>query len=213
MPKALAVPRHILPAFIVFRDTPVETLQQVADGLSHAGTLLRMTDLQAALVQGGAPSDAAKDIGDLLLSLASLRQQQGMSTAEAVEAITSGLTRLPSPSSWNDQQMAAWATRTSVLKAMLDLDVLYILEKAIDLRYEHQNVLMMTRVITDVRPVFARSGVEPRGAVVTQTLRLEYVSDNESKSMSLVIDEKDLKVLLDQARRAIDKAKAVAALD
>ncbi|WP_394824423.1 hypothetical protein [Pendulispora albinea] len=213
MPKPFTVPRHLLPSLAQLRDMPEGHLDELVDHVRDAGTLLSEADLQKSLDQF-LPKEAVKPLIELLLSLYSLQKQNSISTEEVIHGISAALTHLPQPHRWDDAQIRKWNQRTSQLIALLSLDNLYLLDKAVDLRFEQTNVLLRMRLLADVRPVFARDVPEPRGAIVTQTLRLEYLGDGDGlrKSISFAMDAKDIKELHRQCERALAKAKAIATL-
>ncbi len=101
-----------------------------------------------------------------------------------------------------------WKTYNSILKEVLDEgSALGILDKAIGILYEHQNVLKDARLLTDLRPVYDREATEILRMVVTHQLVLNYSDGSSDKKISLTVDSSDLDILENQCRRAREKAK------
>ena len=85
--------------------------------------------------------------------------------------------------------------------------VLEIAAKVASLLYDHQNVFMDSRVLTDFRPLFddADQPTSVRAGVVIHTLRLTMISPGgEDSSLYIALDPGDLHAL----RGAIDRAIA-----
>jgi hypothetical protein len=80
--------------------------------------------------------------------------------------------------------------------------------KAIELSYDCDNLLQRTRVMTDVRPLFEDGGHAIDGAVVAHTLRLSYDSAGTDHEISLSLDGTDLRRLIEDCERALQKEKS-----
>ena len=82
----------------------------------------------------------------------------------------------------------------------------------LDLMYEYENLLQSARVVTDIRPVFSQDATWIEGSVVSHTLRLRYDSTEGDHSISIAVDESDIRELERQCRRALLKAQTARTL-
>jgi hypothetical protein len=95
----------------------------------------------------------------------------------------------------------------SRLEKLASLQVFQLASKAIELTYDRDNLLQRTRIMTDVRPLFTKDGVEIEGAVVAHTLRISFDSAGSDCEMSLALDDTDLRQLISDCERALIKAE------
>lgn len=95
----------------------------------------------------------------------------------------------------------------SRLEELASLQVFQLAGKAIELTYDRDNLLQRTRIMTDVRPLFTKDGVEIEGAVVAHTLRISFDSAGSDCEMSLALDDTDLRQLISDCERALMKAE------
>ena len=106
-----------------------------------------------------------------------------------------------------DEDQQRLASRVLSLADRRSVRVLY---KSLDLIREHRNVFVDARVVTDVRPVFGGDIAEGIDAVVlTHSLKLEFVQEDQHKSFHVALDQSDIHVLRDVLERAIDKAASL----
>jgi len=100
-----------------------------------------------------------------------------------------------------------------VLPSLLEVDVLRLRAKAVDLQVDHAKVFQSARVLTDVRPVFSiKSTDEVRGVLVFHTLKIQYFEDEDAKELHVVLDDRDMIDLSDSLDRAKRKARGIRAL-
>jgi hypothetical protein len=79
--------------------------------------------------------------------------------------------------------------------------------KARELAFDFERIYTRARILTDIRPVFDDARNEIMGANVTQTLRLDYTSRNDSStSLSLALDMSDIEELRKCCKDALRKA-------
>ena len=81
---------------------------------------------------------------------------------------------------------------------------------------DHDHVYCKSRILTDIRSVFASSAAEPPAALaIVHTLRLTYHSSRnsgETEGFFIALDVKDLEELRQQIDRAIEKEKTLKSL-
>jgi hypothetical protein len=95
------------------------------------------------------------------------------------------------------------------LSALLEAPPLILAAKASTLQREHTNILMSTRVITDIRPVFLDEPDSAQGAMIVHVLKLSYFHDSEPKEIFVAMDYDDLNDLERTITRAKAKSKTI----
>jgi len=142
-----------------------------------------------------------------LLSLYAARRRQDLTPIKMVEGLSNGLSTLSANLRWTPEQLAQWQRLRAPLEALLALDVLEVVAKALDLAYEYAFLFQAVRVVTDIRPVFASGADEIRAAEITQSLSLYYDGADGDYNINLAVDEDDLKALIRACERALRKAQ------
>ena len=85
--------------------------------------------------------------------------------------------------------------------------------KRVDVATAFERSLHTFRIVTDIRPIFdeePETGIQ--AATVTHNIQMTYVQDNEYKVFYFGADDKNLKQVLKQARRALAKSRAAGEL-
>lgn len=103
------------------------------------------------------------------------------------------------------------AVRGEVL-ALLDLECVGLAAMAIELSYDHANLLVETKILTDIRPLYTDSADRIQGAVVSFTLRMKYRNADGEQDLSVALDENDIESLQKQCNRAVTKASVARSL-
>ncbi len=105
----------------------------------------------------------------------------------------------------------ATADRLSeILPPLLQVESLSLRAKAVDLQVDHANVFQSTRILTDLRPVFAIDSVsDVRGLLISHTLKIEYYHDEGTKEIFISLDDRDLSELRKSLERAEAKARTL----
>ena len=78
--------------------------------------------------------------------------------------------------------------------------------KALELSYDYSNLFQTAKILADIRPVFDRQASKMEGAIISYSLRLTFRSLRESESLTIALDEKDVKQLIETCTRALKKA-------
>ncbi len=96
------------------------------------------------------------------------------------------------------------------LEAFLACDSIATTAKAIDLQFENRTILLGSRILSDVRPVF-RDLIRdsPVATVVIQTLKLTVQEDGEVKQLFIALDSEDISRLQKTLARAREKGDAL----
>jgi hypothetical protein len=194
------------------RDTPPDTLTAIADHLQTANPRpMRAKELQQAITRAlGGKSEAANRIMRPLLALQAIVRQRRLSADDVIEAVTRALET--SDAEWSQQEIEQWRKVEPSFKNLLISPVVRLVSTALDLMYEHENLLQNARVVTDIRPVFSEDVHRVEGLVISHTLRLRYDSTEGDHSISVAMDEIDIQELKRQCERALLKAQTARTL-
>ena len=152
---------------------------------------------------------AAEALLSPVLALCQLVRQRDISIEELLDGLRRGLEVTEPP--WSESEQTAWASIEPVLGDLFMMPAVRTVSKSIDLAYEYANLFQGARIVTDVRPVFNdkdnASEMHIDGAVISFTLRLHHDNREGNHSLSVALDEADVKSLLQQCKRALQKAK------
>lgn len=189
------------------RDLGPERLERVVECLDatsvtplHGKTLLKIVaDALGDLEQ-------ATDLMRPLVALGALIRQARFTPNDVLEGLRSALR--PAASQWSEEQFQQWVAIEPQLQSLLSANAIRIATKATDLAYDYANLLNSARIISDIRPVFSddEDATDILGAVVSYTLRLTFDSRDENHSLSIALDEGDVRELMKQCDRALKKA-------
>lgn len=92
---------------------------------------------------------------------------------------------------------------------LLSIDAVEVCAKATALQAEYPRLLTSARVITDIRPVFARNLDSNPTALIVHNLKIEYLEGGEITDIFLALDESDLDILIKTLERAKLKQAAL----
>ncbi len=212
MPLQLRLHPGQLSDLAVIRDTSPELLTAIADRFLVATPRpMRPKDLHREITQvlGDNPKVAGQ-IMRPLLALQAIVRQRNLKVEEVVEAVRHGLET--SEPRWEAEQLNKWKSAEPSFKQLLLSPVVRLVSTTLDLMYEYANLLQNTRIVTDIRPVFSEDADHIEGSVVSHTLRLRYDSTEGDHSISIAIDEDDIRELERQCKRALIKAQTARVL-
>jgi hypothetical protein len=187
-----------------------DKLARVCEVLATSKAVSSLAEASESVSKEAGLSEAeARTIIGTLLALHRLRSQLELSTAEFLEGLA-GAVALLARKRAQEELLKSWESGLAGIRAALDEDsALGALDKATELIYSHQNVLMKARVLTDLRPVYDKPAAKIVRMVVTHQLILDYLDGSSRKRLYVAIDAVDLKKLEEQCRRAEDKARVV----
>ena len=200
----------------------LEDIQVLADNADRLSDIVNATDSSAASPHGFAYKVAEtlelpkSVVNSVLIGLWRTKQYQtslGVGPQEAVERI-GNLLETKASGEWKKKYYDAWKKCSrqlgDLLQAVDDDHPLLISMKAQELAYTHENLLVSSRLITDIRPVFDSSGEDLRELVVTHTLFLRYSDAKQDSCVaSFALDSEDVANLLSECQRAVTKTKTV----
>ena len=139
-----------------------------------------------------------------LLALHGLQRQVEISSEEIFLGIEEAIRN---DSKWTEEDWKKWATVSSPLKELFELDTVRLSAKALDLSYEHTQLLQRARIVTDIRPVFNKDASQLCGTVISHSLLLRFDDPQGNHVLNLAVDETDIKDLVKQCERALAKSK------
>lgn len=199
---SLRVPPQFVTSFKALRDMSPAEFDALADALAEATPVLRPESLAASIAStvSSLSEPALTELFSALTSLTGLGRLQNATVEEIAERLAAS-EDLETPKEERDR-FAGRVAQT------LDSRTVRILGKAVDLGTEHDKVFVGARVLTDVRPIFGEDAAQPpEGAVLSHTLKLEFVHDEGTLGNAyVVLDNEDLQAL----RKALERAEAKA---
>lgn len=203
----IAIPATLAKAFAALRDLDDTQADKLVAELRGA-TLARVEDLQRVVARV-ADEEKASELSMALLNLVHLKRAHLAAPADLHSAIRTALARRTGPQRWSADDLAKWDAVGARLNALLTLDSLLVLEKVLDLKFDHESILQRARLITEMQPVFSEDLSDIRSFLVAHTLRVDYTRANRAESLSLALDEQDLVLLKKECERALQKARLV----
>ena len=107
-----------------------------------------------------------------------------------------------------------WDDIAPRLRKLLSLDKsLGVTAKALDVLAEHEKVYCNARILTDVRPVFARDVDQaPEALILVHKLRISYHQNGKIRTTYIALDADDIDSLFDILSRASKKEKSLESL-
>lgn len=97
------------------------------------------------------------------------------------------------------------------IKHLIKHGPIWVLHKSQALSFRHDRLFLDSQVTTDIRPVFGRDVDDGMAAaVLTHTLRIEFIQANKTDYFYVTLDPTDLENILEEITRAISKEKSLA---
>ncbi len=213
MPPRLRLHSSQVADLAEIRDTPPKALAAIMERLRTTTPCpMRPEELHRVIIQvlGQDKSDAASRIMRPLLALQAIIRQRRISADEAMEAVRAALESVSPP--WEPAQLERLKQIEPAFKQLLTAPAVRLVSTTLDLMYEYENLLQSVRVVTDIRPVFSEDAKRIEGSVVSHTLRLRYDSTEGDHSVSIAMDESDIRELETQCKRALLKTQTARVL-
>jgi hypothetical protein len=183
-----------------------ERLHRLASTLEERGVIISPTRLKAIVAEE--VRDDSGVVTRQLMTWASFGTRNYVPSSEIVSGLTAGLRSL---SAWEEATWSRWEECKADLQRLLDALPVRLSAKALDLSFEFTNYCISAQIITDARPVFDDRSLAGDdefavvGAVISQTLRLEYATREGRHSISVALDREDLEKLQRACKRALQK--------
>lgn len=174
-------------------------LSQVRDALASAKPSLKPAVI-AAHVQESLKS-SIPDLTEIVQTLGSMNSSRinaDISVEEFANNIAKWVTRRRDVP--KDYNQAAFEQR---LVSLLSIESLVLSAKSFDIEHEYDRIFNSARIISDIRPVFGLSAVEPIAAMVVHNLKIRYYENGELKVTFFALGSADLAEL----RKVVDRAE------
>jgi hypothetical protein len=188
-------------------------LSAVNDAISASGPALkspkvRATDICERSKDKVARGDIERVLERFVYPIHALRQNTGLSAEETFLALDEAIREsLPDTS----VDLTLWNESKSEILALLENDTLVREAKARALLDARPNRVRKLSVLLDLRPLFNETGDHIFFDVLTHTLCVEFIKDNQASVMYFSLDSDDLEQLGKQVERAKGKTTAVEA--
>lgn len=211
MATSLRLHRQQLGDLKVIASLDVDSLSRVLEHLrSLENSPLQPKQLRAEIRSVLPESKEAVDaIMRQMLGLHGLIGQMRLGLDEVFAGLLEGIES--AEPKWKPEEVSAWKQREPVVRELLSVDAVRIVAKALNLSYEYANLLRTGRIITDVRPVFSFDAKAIDGAVISHKLFVRYDNVEGLKTLTMTLDEADVKTLQKECTRALEKAETIAA--
>ena len=205
MPVQLVLRSKQLQDLAVIRDLGNSKIQAVIDKLSSIEPApMRPYDLHRAILDILSTRDA-DILMRQLIPLYTIRRQRDLSAKDLIESLSSGISKAAPP--WNEEQISRWKALEETLHKLFSLSIVWTVIKAMDLSFDYPQLLQNIKIMTDIRPIFNEEASEIQGSIITYTLRIYFDSIGGSESLSIAMDENDVKKLKKICERALNKAQ------
>lgn len=189
----------------IVREISQDVLDRALQVLSAqpGDVILAPDDLVSKLAdEAGVAEESGQCLMRVAFAAAAICKANSYTPAEAAAAYTAGVQAGPE---WTPEKLASLL---ALVEKLMGCDTLRLSAAALDLAYDFASLLMGTRILTDIRPIYDDSGDEIKGAVVSHTLRIFYDSRAGESELSLTLDLSDIEVLKAQCERALRKMKS-----
>jgi hypothetical protein len=195
--------RDDLVAIVAIPDDRFEAAVSALQARSYP--TVRPGALRSALADSGLSQDEAAVLTRQALSLRSIVQRRLVTPEETSEAVVAAWDYQPT----GGEHEAAEANEKlqKRLTSLLTTEAVAVASKALQLSFDYVNTLDNLRILTDVRPVFSESQDKLVGGIISQVLRVDYLTDDGPHTISIASNAKDIESLRDACDAAIKKAR------
>ena len=156
-------------------------------------------------ISGLEGDDDAKNIAALVLQLLWSQSSRKRSVTDLADELIDAFSKADKPQSLSPQKLQTLRGR---LEQLLSINNLLVSQNASSLLLEYERVFSVSRVVTDIRPVFEGLKTETvAGGLVVHTLRITYYKpDGETEEFYVAMDDEDLSQLGSMVERAKSKS-------
>lgn len=211
---ALEIPKKYERGFAVIKSLSDSDVDQVLETLKTASPRSEPADVLPSL-RARLPELSEDDGQKFLEALYSLYSFRSRSDAP-IDEFVGDLSEAIRESENKDVQTSdpdELAMLGSRLRSLLTVRSLSIQSKARVLRTDFANIFLDAKIISDIRPVWDGNVKDPpEGAVVTQTLKLEYSHIDGPGELYLYLDKEDIELLISALTRAKQKMSTLESL-
>lgn len=191
--------------FLILGTDKLKQIYDVIIGMDYIP--LRIQDVKIALEKG--IPDFSNDFSvaiEELFALCSLKRRLNLEPRDLFQILHRSIADTNGFQSWSDDKLLEFEKLEKELIELISLPALSTAVKATSLKYDYSNLSQSIKILTDIRPVYNEDGREIVGALVSFILRLYYQSLDGLESLSVALDEADIRMLLKTCDRALTKA-------
>lgn len=151
------------------------------------------------------------DLGDILGTLVSLSRTQIL-TELTMPKVAEYVCEAMEESQNEELRQSAKECEDlkSRLIALLNIESVACLGKAVQVISDHDKVFISARTLSDIRPVFGTNLEDvPKGAAIIHSLTIDYQHRRRRDTFCVAMDCEDIEALIATLSRAISKAKGM----
>lgn len=183
----------------------VNRLNQLADAIERMNPSIKRQELRRVIAEAINDNVSANAAWRALPALAIAFRRYNVTASDLLASVRESLVS----QGWDEKQLLLWHESQPVIEKMLMSPAVVLPAKARELAFDFERIYTRARILTDIRPVFDDARDEIVGADITQTLRLDYTSRNDSfSSLSLALEMADIEQLRKCCEDALRKANA-----
>ena len=202
------IPKGYRPGIISIATAEDDVIEALVGALGSVAPSRRTADLVAHIAPAVARLTEEELVGviDALISLYYVRDGLSVSLDTLVEGLGEGIQQVPELSNLSETERERFGKR--MIRLLEFRDSLGLASKALALSSEFSHTYHSARILTDVRPVFDQEAdAEPKGAIITQTIKLEYHEGGEIKELYVTLDSRQMGQLTEMIERAGRKSE------
>jgi hypothetical protein len=190
-----------------FIELPDGAAQKFVAALKDCSPTLMVTDLAAVVAKSSGLSEGdARKFLRMLGSMSRSRAGSGQTIEQFVSGLRATLAeqRILDPETLERQ----WLRVSKHIAAALRLKAIEISSKALSVLTSNERVLCHTRILSDIRPVFADDDLEPSACLILHQLKIVYHVNEDYETttdMYVTLEHTDLERLKSVVDRALKK--------
>ncbi len=196
-------------AALALREMPDDQFANLSAAFEAASPFTGSAELTEQVAgRSGLDEAVVRDVVLISLSLYSQLKFHGWTKSDIATGVSKSddLPGLDEASDVDEVQ----ARLASRIEHLLSFESIVTTARALDLLTENEHLFHSARVLTDIRPVFGEDPAQPpKGALVTETLKLEYFDEGTIQSTFIALSRSELKNLRDIIDRALSKSDTV----
>jgi hypothetical protein len=208
----LRIPQGAQQSLILLTNLSEHSMRSLKEGFKKSSPTLSVDDLAKAISpEVGLEIEQVKNLIRVLGSLFSVRVENNFSYEQFTNELSDAIKET------DNQQLKLPPERLNRLledikELLSNEDVLGVSGRALGVMHEHEHVWRSSRVLTDLRPVFASDPSRPPSAfVLIHNLRITYVEGGRSSEFFVALDSSDLRKLQETLERAVKKETSLKA--
>lgn len=154
--------------------------------------------------------DDAEDIARTLYSLYVIRTDADILLAVAISELISAMRASGTePLMLSEEEEDGFQNKMEML---LSLDAPAVAAKVEQLKVDYPKTFYAAKILTDIRPIFAKPEQRPVGGAITHMLKIEYHEEGKHKEFYVALDAEHLQKLKAVLQRAEAKASSLKSL-